>query len=160
MLNIFKWKNILLKLSSKMANGRKLMLIMSWYTIGMSIFWVFATDIAFVSDFQGYTGISFADYTISSPTFANIYIITKKLVGLMILTSGVLTLLITHYSYGKGEKWSWYALLSVAILLWGSLIGYRVYIGYVAPSMVTFLLGFILNIIGLALPAREFLGKE
>ena len=99
------------------------------------------------------------EYTSASPTYASIYIITKKLVGLTILVSGVLTLLITHYSYGQGEKWSWYALLSVAVLLWGSLIGYRVYIGYIAPSMITFILGFALNVTGLVIPAKEFLEK-
>jgi hypothetical protein len=129
------------------------------YILVMSIFWVFATDIVFVSDFQAYTGSSFADYKLAAPNFANIYIITKKLVGLMILASGVLTLFITQNSYSNGEKWSWFALLSVALILWCSLLGYRVYIGYVAPSMVTFILGFALNIAGLFIPAKEFLKK-
>ena len=125
----------------------------------MSILWVFATDIVFVSDFMGYTGSSFADYKLSAPNFANIYIITKKLIGLMILASGVMTLFITHNSYSNGEKWSWYALLSLAVIIWGSLLGYRVYIGYVAPSMITFILGLVLNLAGLIIPAKEFLEK-
>jgi hypothetical protein len=133
------------------------MQIAGWYIVVMSILWVFATDIVFVSDFLGYTGSSFAEYKINAPSFANIYIITKKLIGLMSLASGVLTLFITHNSYSRGEKWSWYALLSVAIILWGSLLGYRVYIGYVAPSMITFILGFALNLAGLIIPAQEFL---
>jgi hypothetical protein len=133
------------------------MQIAGWYIVVMSILWVFATEIVFVSDFLGYTGSSFAEYKINAPSFANIYIITKKLIGLMSLASGVLTLFITHNSYSRGEKWSWYALLSVAIILWGSLLGYRVYIGYVAPSMITFILGFALNLAGLIIPAQEFL---
>jgi hypothetical protein len=144
-------------LSSKIKLGKKFMQITGWYIVVMSILWVSATDIVFVSDFQGYTGSSFADYKMNAPSFANIYIITKKLVGLMSFASGVLTLFITHNSYSQGEKWSWYALLSVAIIIWGSLIGYRVYIGYVAPSMITFILGFALNLAGLIIPASEFL---
>jgi hypothetical protein len=143
-------------LSSKIEIGKKIMLIMGWYSVVMSILWIFATDIIFVSDFLGFTGTSFTEYEVSSPIYADIYIITKKLVGFMILASGVLTLFITHYSYSKGEKWSWYALLSVAVILWGSLLGYRVFIGYVAPSIVTFVVGFLLNVLGLAIPAREF----
>ena len=123
----------------------------------MAILWTFATEIVFVSDFMGYTGSSFSDYKLVAPDFANIYIITKKLIGLMILASGVVTLFITHNSYSNGEKWSWYALVSVAIIVWGSLIGYRVYIGYVAPSIVTFILGFVINLVGLIIPASEFL---
>ena len=144
-------------MSSKIATGKKFMVIMGWYTLVMSILWVFATDIVFVSDFLGYTGTSFAEYTLEAPRFANIYIITKKLVGLTILVSGILSLFITHNGYTRGEKWSWYALLVIAIMLWGSLLGYRVYIGYVAPSMITFIIGLVLNIIGLVLPMKEFL---
>jgi hypothetical protein len=62
------------------------------------------TEIVFVSDFLGYTGQRFAEYSLSAPRFAEIYIITKKLVGLMILVSGVLTLFITYYSYSRGER--------------------------------------------------------
>ena len=147
-------------MSSKIKTGKKFMQITGWFMVVMSIFWVFATDIVFVSDFMGYTGSSFADYKLIAPDYANIYIITKKLVGLMILASGILTLFITHNSYSNVEKWSWYALLSTAIVIWGSLLGYRVYIGYVAPSMITFILGFALNLAGLIIPAKEFLEKK
>jgi hypothetical protein len=144
-------------MSSKINTGKKFMQITGWFMVVMAIFWTFATDIVFVSDFMDYTGSSFADYKRVAPDFADIYIITKKLIGLMILASGVMTLFITHNSYGDGEKWSWFALLSVAVIIWGSLIGYRVYIGYVAPSIITFILGFALNLAGLIIPAKEFL---
>ena len=147
-------------MSSKIKTGKKFMQITGWFMVVMSILWVFATDVVFVSDFMGYTGSSFTDYKLVAPDFANIYIITKKLIGLMILASGILTLFITHNSYSNGEKWSWYALLSVAVIVWGSLLGYRVYIGYVAPSMITFILGFALNLVGLIIPAKEFLGEK
>jgi hypothetical protein len=147
-------------LSSRIKSGTRFMQVMGWYAVVMSLLWIFVTEIVFVSDFLGYTGQSFAEYSLSAPRFAEIYIITKKLVGLMILVSGVLTLFITHYGYSRGERWAWYALLSVGVLLWGSLIGYRVYIGYVAPSIVTLVVGLLLTAVGLAIPAREFLGGE
>ena len=46
-------------MSSKIDTGKKIMLITGWYIVVMSILWVFATDIVFVSDFQAYTGSSF-----------------------------------------------------------------------------------------------------
>jgi len=88
---------------------------------------------------------------------------------------GVFRRLVSEYStYWGSVDWSrivfaarfagswlvWYALLSVGVLLWGSLIGYRVYIGYVAPSIVTLVVGLLLTAVGLAVPAREFLGGE
>jgi len=44
-------------------------------------------------------------------------------------------------------------------LLWGTLIGYRVLIGYLAPSIVTFVVGAALWIISITLPAKEILGS-
>jgi len=130
---------------------------MGVYALVMSLLWVLVTEIVFVSDFAGFTGQSYAEYLAAAPAFAEMYIITKKLVGAMIAVSSILMILVTHYSYRKGERWSWYALLVAGALLWGTLIGYRVFIGYVAPSIVTFVVGAALWIIGITLPARDIL---
>jgi hypothetical protein len=74
----------------------------------------------------------------------------------MLLIS-LLIIFITKKSYSKAEKWSWYALLITGIMLWGSLMGYRFVIGYIAPSIVTFVIGTALFVIGIALPAKEIL---
>jgi len=130
---------------------------MGIYTLVMSLFWIFLTEVIFVSDFLAFTGQSYADYLASSPEPAELYIVTKKLWGVMMLLISLLIIFITKKSYSKGEKWAWYALLTTGIMLWGSLIGYRVVIGYVAPSIVTFVLGTALFVIGIALPAKEIL---
>jgi hypothetical protein len=69
---------------------------------------------------------------------------------------------ITQKSYSRGEKWSWYALLIAGIITWGSLIGYKVAIGYFEPttSSMTFIIGAILFAIGIVLPAKAFLSKK
>jgi hypothetical protein len=145
--------------SSSVRNGSSVMYVMGIYTVVMSLFWVFLTEIIFVSDFLAFTGQSYADYLAISPETAELYMITKKLWGFTMLLIGFLIIFITRKSYSKGEKWSWYALLTSGIMLWGSLIGYRFWIGYVAPSIVTFVIGTALFIIGIALPAKEILSK-
>jgi len=69
---------------------------------------------------------------------------------------------ITHKSYSRGEKWSWFALLIAGIITWGSLIGYKVAIGYFqpTPSSMTFIIGAILFVIGLVLPAKAIFSTE
>jgi len=104
-----------------------------------------------------FTGQSYADYLASSPKTAEIYMTTKKLWGVTMLLIGLLIIFITQKSYSKAEKWSWYALLIAGTTLWGSLIGYRFIIGYIASSIVTFIIGTILFVIGIALPAKEIL---
>jgi len=114
----------------------------------------------FVSDFLYYTGLTYQQYLASSPRFAEMYIITKKLIGFILLTNGFMILLINQKSYSKAEKWSWYALLIGGGLSWGTFIGYKIFIGYIGLSMITFAIGAALLVVGLAFPAKEILSKK
>lgn len=143
--------------TGSVRTASKVMYAMGIYTLVMSLFWIFLTEVIFMSDFMSYTGQSYADYLVSSPKTAELYIITKKLWGVTMLLTSLLIIFITRKSYSKAEKWSWYALLIAGIMLWGSLIGYRFTIGYIAPSIITFIIGTILFVIGIALPAKEIL---
>ena len=140
--------------------GSTLMIIMGFFALAMSILWIFITEIMFVSDFLHYTGGSYQDYLVASPTYAEIYIITKKLVGFMILATAVPILFITHTSYQKGERWSWYALFITGGLMWGALLGYRIFIGYIGGSSITFVAGLILWLLALLIPVKVFFGRE
>ena len=144
--------------TSSVKTGSRVMYAMGIYALVMSLFWIFLTELIFVSDFLGYTGQSYSDFLASNPKHAEMYIITKKLWGITMFLASLLIILITRKSYSKDEKWSWYALLIAGIMLWGSLIGYRIVIGYLAPSIVTFIIGAALFVIGIALPAKEILG--
>ncbi len=144
---------------SKIKIGSIIMLFLGWYTIAISILWIFVTEIMFVSDFAAYTGQSYSDYLTSNPRFAEMYIITKKLIGIMLLVIGLMILLINQYAYSKGEKWSWFALLIAGGTAWGTFIGYKIIIGYIGVSVMTFAIGAALLLVGIVLPAKEILGK-
>ena len=72
-----------------------------------------------MSDFLGFTGQSYAEFLASSPLEAAIYMITKKLLGVFLLLTGILIVMSTRKSYSKGEKGFWYALLITGTMLWG-----------------------------------------
>lgn len=139
----------------------------SWFMIAMGIFalitavlWIFVTEVAFVSDFGAYTGQPYSDFLVSNPKPAELWLFTKRLIGIERLATSLLIILITQKSYRKGEKWAWYALLIAGVITWGSLIGYRVAIGYVeSVGTATPALGLVLLFIGLALPAKAILAK-
>ncbi len=139
----------------------------SWFMIAMGIFalitavlWIFVTEVAFVSDFGAYTGQPYSDFLTSNPKPAELWLFTKRLIGIERLATSLLIIFITQKSYRRGEKWSWYALLIAGFITWGSLIGYRIAIGYVESSGVaTPILGLALLFIGLALPAKTILEK-
>ena len=54
-----------------------IMTAMGIFTLVISLLWIFVTEVGFVSDFEAYTGTTFADYLASSPKHAEIYIITR-----------------------------------------------------------------------------------
>ena len=81
--------------SSSVRSGSWLMYAMGIYTLVMSLFWIFLTEIVFVSDFLAFTDQSYADYLASYPNFAEIYMITKKLWGITMLLVSLLVIFIT-----------------------------------------------------------------
>jgi hypothetical protein len=144
---------------SKLEIGSFFILFMGIYTVVMALLWIFVTEIMFVSDFAYYTGQTYQQYLAIAPEFAEIYIITKKLVGFILLANGVMVVLINQKSYLKSEKWSWYAILIGGGISWSTFIIYKIYIGYIGLSMITFVVGISLLIVGLVLPAKEILTK-
>jgi Mn2+/Fe2+ NRAMP family transporter len=140
------------------------MIAMGIFTLVISLLWIFLTDVGFVSDFETFIGQDWQDYALSNPLEAEIYLITKRLIGVLMFPISVLIILITQKSYRRAETWSWYALLITGAVLWGSLIGYRLSIGYFlfntplrASSSMTPIVGLILHIIGVTLPAKAIL---
>lgn len=147
---------------SSVKIGSVFMIAMGVYALVVSLFWIFLTDVMFVSDFTAYTGQSLADALASGSKSAELWLVVKRLVGVELLPASLLMIFITQKSYSRGEKWSWYALLIGGIIIWGSLIGYKVAIGYfqLTPSSMTFIIGAILFVIGIVLPAKAILGKN
>jgi hypothetical protein len=145
---------------SKLEIGSFLILFMGIYTIVISLLWIFVTEIMFVSDFAYYTGLTYQQYLTGAPEFAQIYIITKKLVGCILLANGAMVVLINQKSYRKAEKWSWYAILVGGGISWSTFIVYKIYIGYIGASMITFVVGITLLILGLVIPVKEVLTEK
>jgi len=152
--------------SSSVRIGSSIMMAMGIYTLVISLLWIFLTEVGFVSDFAAYTGQTWSDYSATSPKYAMMYIITKRLIGFQLLPISILIILIAQKSYSRGEKWSWYALLVSGVVTWGSLIGYRIVIGYFvfdtlarAASTMTPIVGLVLLVIGLTVPAKEIFGS-
>lgn len=152
--------------ASSVKSASIVMVAMGVYALVISLLWVFLTDVGFISDFETFIGQTWNEYVSRYPKHAEIYLITKRLIGVEIFPISILIILITRKSFSKAEKWSWFALLITGAVLWGSLIGYRISIGYFgfdtplrASSSMTPLVGLILLVIGLALPAKTMFGK-
>lgn len=147
---------------SSVKIGSSIMMAMAVFALVISLLWVSITEVMFVSDFLAYTGQDLSDALAAGSKSAELWLVTKRLWGVELFAISLLTMFITAKSYKKGEKWSWYALLVTGCILWGSLIDYKVAIGYFQPtiSSMTFIVGAILFAIGIALPAKAILSKK
>jgi hypothetical protein len=142
--------------------GSFLMMAQAVYGLVVSLLWVLITQVMFVSIYAGYTGQTLSDALVNQSKPAELWLITQRLVGVELFAISLLMIFITRTSYNKGEKWSWYALLIAGAVMWGSLLGYKAVTGYFDPtiSSTTFIIGAILFILGISLPARAILGQE
>jgi hypothetical protein len=147
---------------SSVKIGSSIMMAMAVFTFVASILWVSITEVMFVSDYLAYTGQGLSDALAAGSKSAELWLTTKRLWGVELLAISLLMIFVTARSYSKGEKWSWYALLVTGCILWGSLIGYKVVIGYfqLTMSSMTFIVGAILFAIGIALPAKAILSNK
>lgn len=143
---------------SKIEIGSFFILFMAMYIIVLSLLWIFLTEIMFVSDFAHVTGYEFSEHP--DIVLTGFYIITKKLIGFILLANGSMILLINQKSFRKAEKWSWYAILIGGGISWCTFIIYKIYIGYIGASMITFVVGITLLVVGLVLPVKEILTKK
>ena len=142
--------------------GSSIMMAMAVFALVVSVLWISITEVMFVSDYLAYTGQGLSDALAAGSKSAELWLTTKRLWGFELLGISVLMLFVTARSYAKGERWSWFALLVTGFILWGSLIGYKVAIGYFQPTMssMTFIVGAVLFVIGLVVPAKAILGKK
>ena len=142
--------------------GVLFMKIQAYYALVVSLAWIFVTEIMFVSIFAGYTGQTLADAIAGGSKQAELWLITQRMIGIEVLPISILMIFMTLNSYRKGEKWSWFALLIAGTVMWGGLIGYKIMTGYFDPnaSSLTFIIGAILFLIGITVPAKAILGKK
>ena len=147
---------------SSVKIGSSIMMAMAVFALVVSLLWVSITEVMFVSDYLAYTGQSLSDALAAGSKSAELWLTAKRLMGFELIGISVLMLFVTARSYAKGERWSWYALLITGFILWGSLIGYKMAIGYFQPTMssMTFIVGAVLFVIGLVVPAKTILGKK
>jgi len=134
---------------------------MAVYGLVVALSWISITKIMFVSDFEGVTGEPLAEALDRGFKPAVLWLHTKRLVGIQLLAVSVLTVFVVYRAFNRGEKWAWYALLASGLITWGSLIGYKAMIGYfsLTASSMTFIIGAVLLVAGMALSAKHMLGK-
>ncbi|MFQ6065681.1 MAG: hypothetical protein ACE5K3_00195 [bacterium] len=138
----------------------KVMLALGIYTAVLGLLWIFPTETAAVAPaFNSFTTQSWSDFLTSSPKPAELLIIVNKALGSLAFVIALFTILVAWKSYRKAEKWSWYTFLITGTLTWGTSLAYNLALGYFV-RLIAPIVGSILFVIGIALPAKAILGKK
>ncbi len=137
----------------------KVMLAVGILMIIIGLLMIFITKTMFAPDFTAFTTQSWSDFLASNPKPAELFIMIERMSGIMILVTGLFVALVSWKSYSKAEKWSWYTLLVTGVIGWASSLTYYIIIGDLTGRIVT-ILGSVLFIIAIALPAKAILGKK
>lgn len=144
----------------KLKLGTYFIVIMGVYILVLGFLMIFATELLFTADFNWYTDTAYVDYYLSQQMFAEIFIVQKKIMGFMLFCVGFLILAITLLNYRDGIKWSWYLILISGCLVWGTLIGYPILLGYFGVDVILSIIGAALLFLGLFIPFKSFFKKK
>ncbi len=137
----------------------KVMLAESILMIVAGLLMASITKIMFASAFNGFTTQSWSNFVASNPKPAELFIMMERMTGIMILITGLLVALISWKSYSKAEKWSWYTLFITGVIGWASSLTSYIIIGDSTGKIVS-IIGSVLFVIAIVLPAKAILGKK
>lgn len=134
--------------------------------IGLGVLWVvvgftqlFFPDGLAETDSQVITGMSWNELKTLSPEATNMVRWLYGALGLLKMSWSFLVIAITITGYRKGEKWAWYTMWLVPILLLSSALYNASYVGD-AYLMLESIPIMTITLIGLLLPYRKFFPKK
>lgn len=97
-----------------------------------------------------------SEIRVFSPELLDFMLFVTQTYGLFVLFGSLLFCIVALIPYRKGEKWAWYAMLVTGAIVTGASI---IMITHMTAHATVSIILIILWIAGLALPAKEILGK-
>jgi hypothetical protein len=128
-----------------------------WLVVGVVA--VFQPEGIFEADAQSVTKIPWSELKASSPAAADFVIFIYGQMGLLKMSWSFFVLVITLTGYRKGEKWAWYTMLLVPILLVSDTLFSVIYIGDISQTL-QFIPITAITLVGLLLPYRKFFPRK
>ncbi len=128
-----------------------------WFVVGLNS--VFLPEGVFETDVQSVTNMPWSELKASSPVAADFVIFTYGLLGLLKLSWSFFVLAITLTGYRRGEKWAWYTMWSVPVLLVSNALFSSIFTSDVSQTMQFIPITFI-TLLALVLPYRKFFPRK
>jgi hypothetical protein len=124
-----------------------------WLVVGL--YSVFLPEGVFETDVQSVTNMPWSELKASSPVAADFVIFIYGLLGILKISWAFFVLAITLTGYRRGEKWAWYTMCSVPVLLVSNALFGAIFTGDVSQTL-QFIPITTITLLGLLLPYRTF----
>jgi len=105
---------------------------------------------------QARSGLSLAN--VPDKGTAETILVQTRHIGVMALSVTIASFFVLYAGFAKKERWAWYCVLVVGLIVWGYGLATQAAEGDVF-NMVMHLVGIALLAIGLLLPVKRFFGK-
>lgn len=116
-------------------------------------------DLLVARSFQQYTGQSYSNYSAESPELANYMLILERMAAGLGVVVALGALIVLFTAFRQGLKWAWFYILICGILGWGDTLFANVTMNN--PLLIAVnIIGIVLIVIGLIIPAKDFLAKS
>ena len=145
--------------SKALKIGSIVMVVMAVYGLILGLIVHFGAKALITPVFASFTGQTWSDFVTANAKAADLWIMNNRLTVAMALAVSIIGILLALTSYRKGEKWSWFAFLVSGIIVWGSNVAYSIALAS-SINIVLVLIGLVLLVIGLVIPAKAILGAE
>ena len=113
-----------------------------------------------VGEFESFTGTAWGEFTEANAKVGSFIEHVYRGLGCMALLAGIFNIFIAVHPYRRGEAWSWWAVLTVGIITWGSVFFDSVTIGDIGDDLVFNIIAALLFLVAIVLPAKAMLGRK
>jgi hypothetical protein len=136
-----------------------ILLIMTILALVYGFLAMIKPDFFVARSFQLYVEQSWNDHLSASPVLSNYILILERMAGGNGFAVSIGGLFVLFTAFKKAEKWAWFFIAAISTVGWVNVL-----VGNIAvknPITITVIIvGLVLLVIGLLIPAKDFLGKR
>jgi hypothetical protein len=119
----------------------------------------FMPELLISRSFPLYTDNSWDDFIMGNPLAGNYVLIKERMMGVQVLAASIGGIFILFTAYRKVEKWAWYCILLVTVIVFGSALIEGMTFNN-PPVIIISLIGLVLVATGSIISARTFLSDN
>ena len=119
----------------------------------------FMPELLISRSFPLYTNNSWNDFIKGNPLAGNYVLIKERMMGVQVLAASIGGIFILFTAYRKVEKWAWYCILLVTVIVFGSALIEGMTFNN-PPVIIISLIGLVLVATGSIISARTFLSDN